>query len=511
MNLRFPLLTLAVVLLAASSPLRLWAATPVAVGRSKQLLIDDRVVGELRGVSRVFNPAEKVVPNPVVVGDRPWEGPFIYVSTVIYDQEDGIFKMWYWAANLKYQVPAKPFSQYGNLLKAAHYSESFSLCYATSADGLHWDKPALGLVEFQGSKANNLLPLVADGHMHNYAGIIKDAHERDPARRYKAVAWRPKDKAGVFGVGVYFSPDGLHWSAYAGNPVIRGTSDVHTLLGWDDGIQRYIAYFRPGQAQHLAPPAGDGITRIIGYSTSEDFEHWTPIVPALVPDSVDPVDTQFYGMPALHYEGMVLGFPWVFRTNLITHVPQLAYSRDGLHFTRTPLRGDFLPLGANGSFDDGNAYIVRPVVHADKVWCYYTGTRWRGTPDLFELGAAARDSIGLAILPLDGFASIEAGPNLGTLTTRPLVFAGNRLELNLEASRKGYGIDEGSSVQVEVLGEDGQPLPGFGVPESEPATQTDVRRVMTWRGHPDLAALAGRPVTLRFTLRNVKLYAFQFR
>jgi hypothetical protein len=511
MTPRISLFGLAVALLGLPAVPRLGAAEPVAIGRSKQLLIDDHVVGELDGVSRVFNPAEKSISNPVLTGDRPWEGRFVYVGTVLYDDEDAIFKMWYWAAHLEYRTPTKPFAQYSNLLQAAHYHESFSLCYATSRDGLHWDKPNLGLVEFQGSKANNLLPPVSDGRMHNYAGIIKDRHDRDPARRYKAVAWRPKDKNGVFGVGVYFSPDGLRWTAYAGNPVIRGTSDVHTLLGWDNRLQRYVAYFRPGLAQHLTAAAGSGLTRIIGYSTSEDFEHWTPIIPALVPDKLDPVDTQFYGMPAVSYEGMVLGFPWVFRTNLITHVPQFVYSRDGLHFTRTPFRQDFLPLGPTGSFDDGNAYVVRPVAHADKLWFYYTGTRWRGTPDLFELGDAARDSIGLATLPLDGYVSIEAGPNPGTLRTRPLIFSGGTLTVNIEASRKGYGIDEGTSVQVEVLGADGRPIPGFGLQDSEPATQTNVRQVMTWKGHPDLAALAGQGVTLRFTLRNVKLYAFQFQ
>ena len=505
-----PELFFALQLLLLAFP-RLRAAEPVRIGNDKQLLIDDHVVGERAGVSRVFNQSEKSIANPILRGEKPWEGRMIYVGTVLYDEEASLFKMWYWVLNMKYQVPPKPFAQYENLMKAAQYQESFSLCYATSKDGLNWDRPNLGLVEFQGSTANNLLPPVNDGKMHNYAGIIKDAHDPDPARRYKAVAWRPKDKSGNFGVGVYFSPDGLHWTAGLGNPVIRETSDVHTLLGWDDRIGKYVAYFRPGMAQKLAPPAGNGLMRIIGYSTSDDFEHWTPIVPALVPDDLDPVDTQFYGMPVMKYEDMYLGFPWIFRTNLITHVPQLVYSRDGLHFTRTPLRNDFLPLGANGSFDDGNAYVVRPFAHDGKLWFYYTGTRWRGSYDLFELGDEARDSVGLATLPLDGFASIEAGPNVGTLTTKPLVFKGGRLSVNLEASRKGYGIDEATSLRVEILDEDGKPISGFSLSEAEPATATEISQVMRWKGSPDLSVLAGKTVKLRFYLRNVKLYAFQFR
>jgi len=483
----------------------------VVIGSAKQLLIDDHVISKRVGVSRVFNPAEKSLANPIMRGEKPWEGKTIYVGSVLFDEEEQIFKMWYWVLNMSYIVPPKPFSQYENLMKAAQYKESFSLCYATSRDGLKWDRPNLGLVDFKGSTANNLLPPVTDGRMHNYAGIIKDMRDPNPARRYKAVAWRPKDAQGVFGVGVYFSPDGLHWTTHAGNPVIRDTSDVHTLLGWDERIKKYVAYFRPGSKQGIAPPAGNGIVRIIGYSTSDDFEHWTPIVPALVPDEIDPVDTQFYGMPVMKYEGMYLGFPWIFRTNLLTHVPQLAFSRDGLRFTRTPLRGETIPLGANGAFDDGNAYVVQPVAHNGKIWLYYTGTRWRGSYDLFELGDNVYDSIGLATLPLDGFASIEAGPNVGTLTTKPMVFAGKELTINMEASRKGYGIDEGTSVRVELLDAEGKAIPGFSVDDAVTNTATDLSQRVQWKGNPDLKLWAGKPVKLRFHLRNVKLYAFQFR
>ncbi|MBL9206180.1 MAG: hypothetical protein JNN01_13905 [Opitutaceae bacterium] len=483
----------------------------VVIGRNKQLLFDDHVIAERQNVSRVFNPAEKVDRNPIMVGEKPWEGKTIYVGNVLYDDEEGIFKMWYWVLRMSYQVPAKPYSQYENLLRAAKYQESFLPCYATSKDGLRWERPNLGLVEFEGSKDNNLLPPVSDGRMHNYAGIVKDRRDPDSTRRYKAVAWRPKDAKGEFGVGVYFSPDGLHWTASALNPVVKGTSDVHTLLGWDERIKKYVAYLRPGSAQKLAPAAGSGLMRIIGYSTSDDFEHWTPIVPALVPDSVDPVDTQFYGMPVVHYEGFYIGFPWVFRTNQLTHVPQLAFSRDGLHFQRTPLRGDFIPLGPKGDFDDGNVWSVQPVVHGGKIWFYYTGTRWRGAYDLFELGNDVADSIGLATLPLDGFASIEAGPNPGTLTTKPMIFEGSRLEFNLEASQKGYGTDEATSLRIEILDADGATLPGFSLAESEPETETRINGHARWKRGGDVSALAGKPVRLRFHLRNAKLYAFQFR
>ena len=42
----------------------------------------------------------------------------------------------------------------------------------------------------------------------------------------------------------------------------------------------------------------------------------------------------------------------------------------------------------------------------------------------------------VATLPLDGFVSLDAGPNPGTLTTRTLVFQGGRLLVNFEDSQK---------------------------------------------------------------------------
>jgi hypothetical protein len=217
-------------------------------------------------------------------------------------------------------------------------------------------------------------------------------------------------------------------------------------------------------------------------------------------------------MPVMKYENYYLGFPWVFRTNEITHVPQLVFSQDGQHFSRTPQRCDFIPLGAPGAFDESNAYVRRPFVHDGNIWFYYTGCRWRGMLDLFESEARGHDAIGLATLPLDGFASMEAGPNPGVLTTKVLRFTGSRLTVNLEPSVKGYGgIDEATSLSVEVLDEKFQPIPGFDLERADTFSHSNASQVISWRGQSDVSPLAGKPVRLRFHLRNVKLYAFQFQ
>ena len=487
------------------------AARPIDIGNRKQLLVDDYVVARLDGVSRVFNQPEKFEGNPVLRPEMPWEGGRIYVSSVIYDPDEGLFKMWYRVLNLEFEVPPRPYEQYPDLLKAAKYRESDTVCYVTSRDGVRWERPALGLVEFKGSSANNLLPPVAHGTIHNFAGIIKDSHEPDPARRYKCITAYPRDREGRYGVAAYFSPDGLRWRDHPGNPVIAGTSDVHTLLGWDESISAYVAYVRPGRDQPPGLRAGERTLRVISYSTSRDFESWTSPVPVLVPDSEDPVDVQFYAMPAFRYEGLYFGLPWVFRTNNLTHIPQLVFSRDGRHFSRTPGRPDFLPLGARGDFDDRNVYVVSAILHDGRIWFFYTGGRWRGVHDLLDMGADARDAIGLATLPLDGFASIEAGPNPGVLTTQAVVFSGQQLVINVEASQKGYGLDELTSVQIEILDEKGRPITGFSCGQTDPIHATNQNQRVSWNGRLDLGSLAGRPVSIRFCMKNARLYSFQFR
>ncbi len=101
--------------------------------------------------------------------DRPWEGYLaLEPGAVIWDEEEQIFKMWYNTLG----THKRP------------YIEDY-LCYATSKDGVSWEKPDLGLVEFRGSKKNNIfLKWSLWSHC-----VIKDAGDPDPQRRYKLLYW----------------------------------------------------------------------------------------------------------------------------------------------------------------------------------------------------------------------------------------------------------------------------------------------------------------------------------
>ncbi|MCH5376234.1 MAG: glycosyl hydrolase family 32, partial [Planctomycetes bacterium] len=114
-------------------------------------------------------------------------------------------------------------------------------------------------------------------------------------------------------------------------------------------------------------------------------------------------------------------------------------------------------------------------------------------------GMYDRGATGVAFLRRDGFVSMDAGQDAGTLTTRPLRFTGSKMFVNADT-------DQGE-LFAEILDESGEVI--------EPFTRENCRRVqadstiepIAWRGG-DLTALSGRPVRFRFTLQNGSLYSF---
>ncbi len=148
-------------------------AAAIPIGREKQLLWDDYLIETLHNTGFVLNQAEKAPNNPVIRQDRPWEGNLIRVATVFYDEDQGRFRLWYTSENVK-PSPGDRWERSGQIV-----------CYATSRDGYRWTKPNVGRVDFNGSTRNNIL----DGRSWPgfKGGIIRDAHDPDPSRRYKGL------------------------------------------------------------------------------------------------------------------------------------------------------------------------------------------------------------------------------------------------------------------------------------------------------------------------------------
>lgn len=144
------------------------AQKAVDTGGQAQLLLDDHVIERTENLKRTVHQPQAHPQNPLLDADKPWEFTCVTLwGTVLYDEQDGIFKMWYqtWG-----NIPAPTKSSY--------------VCYATSKDGLKWEKPDLGLIEFNGEPHNNIVMQPQTPWLDSPT-VIKDLKDPDVSRRYK--------------------------------------------------------------------------------------------------------------------------------------------------------------------------------------------------------------------------------------------------------------------------------------------------------------------------------------
>jgi hypothetical protein len=134
------------------------------------------------------------------------------------------------------------------------------------------------------------------------------------------------------------------------------------------------------------------------------------------------------------------------------------------------------------------------LVVGDELYFYVSG---RKRTDGFRDGWG---STGLGMLRRDGFASMDAGQAEGTLTTRPVRFAGRYLNVNAK-------VDQGQ-LTVAALDEQGAEIAPFTQQNCVPLHADKTQQAVHWHGAADLSALIGRPVRLRFHLQSGSLYAF---
>jgi hypothetical protein len=436
------------------------------------LFIDDTYIENLDRVERGVVPAKKVSQLPLLEIDQAWEKEWQIGSyiNVMYDEEENIFKMWY-------GVRRK--------LSEARGDEADGLAYATSTDGIHWEKPVLNLFEDGGSTENNLLfPILRWGAG---AGVLKDPIETDPAKRYKMLfMFQSGDMifAGIVQpVCVAYSADGIHWIVPKGwrNPVIPQGTDTQLVAYWDAKIHRYVVYLR-----------GRPNVRIICMAESDDFENWTPRQIIVAPDEQDPPqDQEFYGMSSMAYRDFRIGFLSVFHTvyegwlaqnSIEEWMPewmnqmdiQLTYSKDGRTWHRAGNRQPILTCGPPGSYDSGSVYPPHsPFVHGEEIWVYHGSSNALHGEET-RRGEVRQSGINLAKIEKDRLVCLKSDA-AGVVTTVPLNIEPNALRINADAI--------GGSIQVEIVDPFDRVVAGFSRDDCIPFSGDETDYQLQWKSN----------------------------
>ena len=200
-------------------------------------------------------------PVKVLCFDEPWEGAFCGYVTVLADGEK--YRMYYRG------LPAA----------GKDGSEAEVTCYAESPDGIHWEKPALGLFEVRGTRKNNVILHGSAPASHNFSPFLDTRPGVPASERFKALAGTQES-----GLLAFVSADGVRWRRIEDKPVFtKGAFDSQNVAFWSEAEGRYVCYFRTWSAGDYAG------FRTVSRTTSPDFRGWS-----------DPVAMDFGKTPAEH-------------------------------------------------------------------------------------------------------------------------------------------------------------------------------------------------------------------
>ncbi len=474
------------------------------------LFVDDNAILYRSGTRRVLQQPKRHAANPMIGETKPWEVAIGY-CTVYRDIRTGLHQCWYQSYS-------------GN--RANDPTRRVVVCYATSNDGVVWEKPNLGLFDYNGDHNTNIVLVGNGGRSVNYgASVLVDHRDSDTEKRYKMAYWDFVNVAGrqVPGLCVAFSRDGIHWVKHSKAPLLQGAygnptqppfsaesqgeppirpaiSDVIDLM-WDPQRDCFVIY---SKTWIDAPDGRRFWKRAIIRTESKDFVHWS--MPQLIFVPVDDDPGQIHGASVFYLHGVYLAllqrldFGGFDRGGSGNMPAELALSRDGIHWHRSFQDEMFLPVTGDGeTFDAGCLWTSSTTIHLPKEIRFYYGAYPGWNSDL-ENDASG---IGLATLPRDRFVAIEPTGSIAQATLKP-VELGNmkRLTLNADAT--------GGEVRVELLTAEGYRVAGFTRDHSIAITGDSLQHPVKWNGKTMADVAAGR-YQLRVHLNNSKLFALTIK
>lgn len=437
------------------------------------------------GIKLVPQAAEKI--GPILTNDREWE--FLFSCATVLDL-GGKYGLWYEV------VPPK------------NQGMSSLLCYAESTDGVTWKKPELGLFEFNGSKANNIIFSSAQCPYKNFHG---DSVFLDPnapaAERFKVIFWsknvpketlarlKAENPESVTSYGTReeacmllgTSPDGFKWT-FSDKPLYSHVGDTQTCVDYDPFLKRYVL---------LSRTFGLG-RRAICRSETADITRWpAPELCLWSPNDGDPSDDLYLNSKSLYpgTQTMHLAFVTLYRRRADTTAVRIASSMDSALWNWLP--GEVLQPGVPGDWDGGGVFALRGLMEipGDRVVLPYTGYVYpHKYPRFGHVG-----QYGLASWTKERIVAMQADEDGEFWTPELLLPPDKKLYLNFDVKRAGY-------IRVELEGVNGRKQA-----DCDLMFGNALKRQVTWKGNASFGVENGKPTSLRFRMRSAKLFSFEVK
>ncbi|HWS01552.1 MAG TPA: hypothetical protein VN249_13105 [Prolixibacteraceae bacterium] len=457
---------------------------PIALSNKREIFVDNYLIDKLEGIQIVkHTPHDE---SPVLFFDNPWEGVFCGYCTIIQDGE-------------RYLVYYRGLPTAGK-----DGTDEETTCIAVSDDGIHWQKPDLGLFMIKGSLDNNVILANDAPSSHNFSPFLDRNPDRNPDQKYKALAGEGKS-----GLRAYVSPDGIHWKKLRKEAVLTGYPfDSQNVSFWSESEQCYLCYFRTWTG------GGYQGIRSVSRTTSVDFINWTrPVAMSFGDTTPEHLYTQqtspYFRAPHIY---VAIGGRFMPNRMVLTEEQAkklqvdpgyfkdcsdayLMTTRGGSIYDRTFMEAFIRPGIGMGNWVSRSNYPVLNVVQTgpEEMSVYVNQDYAQPTAHIRRYS-----------LRLDGFTSLSASYKGGEMISRPFTFSGHELEINYSTSAAG-------SVRIELQDENGLPIPGFTLNDSQEVIGNEISRIVQWNGQSDLQSLISKVVRLRIQMKDADLFSLRFK
>lgn len=482
---------------------------PIKVGQESLLLIDNTFVEDSWDVKRILRTPQKHPGNPLVVADLPWEDQVCNCS-VIYDEDAQRYRMWYHVMDRSAWMHQFTLNDW-----TPEHGMPYFCAYAESFDGVNWEKPLFDDKPYREFKKTNVVLI---GEQKVQAPIVTPVPAALDRTEKFMLMYKDNLPDSNGALCLAYSNDGVHWEKDPRNPCFTHAKDTQYNMIHDSLRQRWLLFGRPGVLAGktgMADHPEHNFKRRTAVSVGKTpFDLSFPRT-IIWPDELDQpyFDNMNVDRVGSHFVGFQAQMSPMPKMEFDIH---LVFSHDGLHWQHLAERSPWIARGAQGSYDAGStSSCSRIVTVGDKSYVYYrSGTRGQGGSE-DNYGGVCR--VEFPKERLIGQAGSERG---GFILTREMVVAGPKLCINVHPANP-YSIDNPDlshcyhELKVEILeknpdNKQSRKIPGFTFDECccQPVNLLDYH--VTWENNNTLDELIGKPVYIRFFLKNMTIYSMRF-